>query len=151
MRKLIIAIRQPSSRMSPRPMKNSPAALSSRDGEPATAASDLIAHSSEPTLAGTGGNPGQGDGHPRGDGHQADEHEDEHRFSGGDLNVSFGDLFGGRYEQGQRREVRRHGEHAERKRRPGLARTTRAPGRHRPCASPTRPGAVPRRERGQPD
>ena len=57
------------------------------DGEPATAASDLIAHSSEPALAGTGGNPGQGDGHPRGHGDQADEHEDEHRCSC-DLSVS---------------------------------------------------------------
>ena len=33
--------------MSPRPMKNSPAALSQPDGEPATAAGDLTAHSSE--------------------------------------------------------------------------------------------------------
>ena len=61
-------------------MKNSPAALSS-DSEPATAASDLIVHPSEPTLAGTGGNPGQDDGHPRRHGNQADEHEDEQRFS----------------------------------------------------------------------
>src|SRR5512132_3324176 len=95
-------------------------------GEPATAASDLIAHSSEPTLAGTGGNPGQDEGHPRGHGNQADEHDDEHRDSC-DLSVSPGDLFGGRCDQGQRRDVRRHGEHAERKRRPSLARTTRTP------------------------
>ena len=69
------------------------------DRERATVASDLIAHGSEPALAGTGGSPGQGDGHPRRHAHQADEHEDEHRF-GCDLNVSFGDLFGGRCEQG---------------------------------------------------
>src|SRR4029453_6632997 len=112
------------------------------DGEPAPAASDLITHSSEPTLAGTGGKPGQDDGHPRRHGNQADEHEDEHRFSC-DPSVSLGDLFGGRCDQGQRRDVRRHGEHAERKRRSSLARTTRtavvtALATRRPAPAPSR-------------
>ena len=116
---------QPSSRMSPRPMKNSPAALSSPTVNTRPRRAICSRTAASPRWLGPG-HPGQGEGHPRRHGNQADEHEDEHRDSC-DLSVSPGDLSGGRCDQGQRRDVSRHGEHAKRKRRPSLARITRTP------------------------
>ena len=78
------ALRRPSSAeqpYEPASDEEQPGGAEEPDPEPATAASDLIAYSSERTLAGTGGDPGQDDGQPRGHGNQSDEHEDEHRFS----------------------------------------------------------------------
>ena len=67
---------------------------------------------------------------PDGHANQADEHEDEHRF-GCDLDVSSGDLFGGRRDQGQGQDVRRlantPNENAARAWREPLARRSSAP------------------------
>ena len=129
------------------------------NAQSATAASDLIAYSSEATLGGTGGDPGEPDGHPCGQGNQADEQEDD-TLSAAISTSAVGDLFGGWRDEGQCRDVRRHGEHAERKRRPSLARTTRTlssptlrlgdPARSRP-ETKTRTATLtgPSRERGR--
>ena len=111
--------------MSPRPMKKSPAALSSPTVNPRPRRASWSRTAASPRWLGPGATLVRAMGTHAG-------MQPGRRVRGRaplrcDLSVSSGDLFGGRCDQGQRRDVRRHGEHAERKCRGSLARTTRTP------------------------
>ena len=112
--------------MSPRPMKNSPAALSSPIVTTRPRRAICSRSAASPRWLGPGATLVRATGTHT----SVVTRPTSTRTSTAcscDLSVSPGDLLGGCCDQDQRREVGRHGKHAERKRRPSPARTTRTP------------------------